>query len=96
MKAQTNTSIFSNNLVRFAAGTVAFLLIPFVGGWPWELGDYVIMGSLIFGTGLLYELITKTIGKKHRMLVGVLLLGLLALVWAELAVGIFGTPFAGS
>ncbi len=34
--------------------------------------------------------------KKHRIIVGFILLGLLVIIWAELAVGLFGTPTAGS
>lgn len=63
----------------------------------WSLFDFAVAGFLLFGTGLILEIILKNVKKTlHKVL---LLLGLffvLFLVWAELAVGIFGTPFAGS
>jgi hypothetical protein len=85
------------NIFRFAIGTAALLLIPLVLQWPWSLSDYVIMGSLIFGTGLLIELVrTKVKNTAHRVLIVLAILAVFFLVWAELAVGLFGTPFAGS
>jgi len=34
--------------------------------------------------------------KKKYLIVGLVILAVLVLIWAELAVGVFGTPFAGS
>lgn len=89
-------NITHNNIFRFAIVTSLILLIPLLGRWPWSLGDFIVMGTLIFGTGLAYELITKKAGKNHRIAIAVVLLVALFLTWAELAVGLFGTPFAGS
>ena len=84
------------NIGRIALATACILLIPLLGEWDWTLSDFVIMGVLIFGTGLIYELITRNVtNTKHRVIVGLVLLIVFLLVWAELAVGIFGTPFAG-
>ena len=38
----------------------------------------------------------KVKSTKHRILIGGVLLLTLLLIWAELAVGLFGTRFAGS
>ena len=83
--------------------TVAFiLLIPliamqFTNEVDWKLADFVIMGILLLGTGLLCELVIRKVKKiEHRILICGAILVVLFLVWAELAVGIFGTPFAGS
>jgi hypothetical protein len=55
------------------------------------------MGVLLFGTGLACELVLRKVKKPvHRLLVCGAILFALFLVWAELAVGIFGSPFAGS
>jgi ABC-type dipeptide/oligopeptide/nickel transport system permease component len=89
-------SIIQNHVFRIALGTAVILLIPLMARWPWTLGDFVIMGVLISGTGLAYKLLTKTANKNYRLTVGIVLLMVFLLVWAELAVGIFGTPFAGS
>jgi hypothetical protein len=63
----------------------------------WDLSDFVVMGVLLLGTGLLCELVLRKVKKtEHRVLICGALLIALFLIWAELAVGIFGTPFAGS
>ena len=84
-------------------GTVAVLLcIPlvamqFTNEVNWTLSDFVIAGGLLLGTGLLIETVARNIkDKKIRIGITVAILIVLALVWAELAVGIFGNPFAGS
>jgi hypothetical protein len=87
-------------IILTSAGTL--LLIPliamqFTNEVDWKLADFIIMGVLLFGTGLLCELILRKVKRiENRILLcGAVLLGLF-LIWAELAVGIFGTPFAGS
>ena len=84
-------------------GTVAVLLcfplvaMQFTNEVNWTLSDFVIAGGLLLGTGLLIETVARNIkDKKIRIGITVAILIVLALVWAELAVGIFGTPFAGS
>ena len=59
--------------------------------------DFIMMGILLLGTGLLCELVLRKIQKiQHRLILCGFLLFALFLIWAELAVGIFGSPFAGS
>ena len=78
------------------------LLIPliamqFTNEVVWTLSDFIIAGILLLGTGLLCELVLRKIQKpQHRMLICGVILVALALVWVELAVGLFGSPFAGS
>ena len=63
----------------------------------WSLFDFIIMGTLLLITGLMGEIIFKKVKKyKHRVILYVVIAIILFLIWAELAVGIFGTPFAGS
>jgi hypothetical protein len=97
---QDNTMQNNNtprNLIRIAIATAIILLIPLLGRWDWTAGDFVIMGVLLFGAGLIYELVTRSITKtKHRVAVGLAILFVFLLIWAELAVGIFGSPIAGS
>ena len=53
--------------------------------------------SLLYGTGMLCEFVLRKVTKtQYRIAICAAILLLLLLVWAELAVGIFGTPFAGS
>lgn len=82
--------------------TAAILLVPFVamqftGEVNWTLSDFVIAGVLLAGTGLAYVLsTTKMSNPRSRLVIGAVLAVALLLVWAELAVGLIGTPFAGS
>ena len=63
----------------------------------WSLFDFIIMGTLLLITGLMGEIIFKKVKKyKHRVILYVVVSIIFFLIWAELAVGIFGTPFAGS
>lgn len=78
------------------------LLIPlvamqFTNEVNWNLFDFVVMGVLLLGTGLMCELVMRKVKNKDYQ-IGILAVILVALflIWAELAVGIFGTPFAGS
>lgn len=83
-------------------GTALLLLIPLAGnslieGWDWDQTDFLIMGVLIFGFGLAYMLLSKLAATAFsRLMIGGALLFVFLLIWAELAVGIFGTPWAGS
>ena len=81
---------------------VIILLIPliamkFTDDVDWGLFDFIIMGILLLGTGLMIELVLRKVKEvRYRIVVVAILLILLFLIWAELAVGIFGTPLAGS
>lgn len=73
------------------------LAMQFTEEVNWSPADFAVAGTLLFGSGVAYELIVKRIeDKAQRVVVAVALLLVLLLVWAELAVGVFGTPFAGS
>lgn len=66
-------------------------------GFNWKFGDFVIAGLLLFGTGLGFEFVFRKVKSvKYRILICCAIFFALVVVWAELAVGIFGTPFAGS
>ena len=77
--------------------SIPFVAMQFTAEVNWSLTDFITMGVLLLGTGLLCELVIRKVTQtKHRIaLCGVILL-VLILIWLELAVGIFGTPFAGS
>ncbi|MDO9633627.1 MAG: hypothetical protein Q7J05_01110 [Paludibacter sp.] len=76
---------------------IPFIAMQFTSEVNWELNDFIIMGFMLLFTGLSCELILRKVKSvKNRLLIcGVILFAFL-LVWAELAVGIIGTPFAGS
>ena len=55
------------------------------------------MDRLLLGTGLMCELVMRKVSSiKYRVAICGVLLAVFILIWIELAVGIFGTPFAGS
>ncbi len=87
----------NKRLLLILAAAAVLLLIPFIAGFDWSPMDYVIMGFLLLVTGLSSEVVLRKFKdtKQRILIVGVVLLAFF-LVWAELAVGIFGTPFAGS
>ena len=73
------------------------LAMQFTNEVKWSLADFVVAGALLFGTGLLCEFVLRKVKTtRHRILLCAVILVVLLLVWAELAVGLFGTPFAGS
>ena len=67
--------------------TALILLIPlagnhFVDGWNWNAGGFVLAGTLLFGTGLTYELVTRNVDTiAYRAAVGVALVAAFLLVW---------------
>jgi hypothetical protein len=87
-------------LIMLAAAillTVPWAAMRFTNEVRWTLVDFVIAGVLLFGTGLVIELALRMLPSLKLRLVAVAgIMAALFLVWAELAVGIFGTPFAGS
>jgi len=77
--------------------SIPLVAMQFTKEVNWTLSDFVIAAVLLLGTGLAIELVIRFVKTRlwRTMLLAIILL-LLFLTWAELAVGIFGTPFAGS
>ncbi|HSD14220.1 MAG TPA: hypothetical protein VLB74_06200 [Flavobacterium sp.] len=92
----------NKRLLGIVLVVTVLLLIPliamqFTDEVNWTFSDFVAAGVLLFGTGLMCEFVMRKVNKtKHKVALCAALLLLLALIWIELAVGIFGTPFAGS
>ncbi len=89
-------------LLWLVIAVAILLLIPFVAMQftnevNWTVSDFVVMGLLLLATGISFEFIMTSITSNlYRILVFAAVLAAFLLIWAELAVGIFGTPFAGS
>lgn len=85
----------NRNILYIALATAAILSVPliamqFTSEVVWTLGDFIIAGVLLFGAGLTFELLTRKLqDKKHKVIIGLAVLGVLLYVWAELAVGVF-------
>ena len=76
---------------------IPFTAMQFSNEVNWSGFDFVLMGTLLLGTGFLLELAVRKIkNKDYRFVLIAAILLALFLVWAELAVGIFGSPIAGS
>jgi hypothetical protein len=96
------TRPLAHDLRRIALATAAILLVPlvamrFTNEVNWTVGDFLVAGVLLGGTGLAYVLLARrTRQAKRRIAIGAALLVALVLVWVELAVGIFGTSLAGT
>ncbi len=92
----------NQRLIIILSAVPALLLIPFIAmqfstGVDWSPFDFLIAGLLLLSTGLGCELVMRSAKKtRNRILICGIILFTLFLVWAELAVGVFGTPFAGS
>lgn len=84
------------SIIRLAIITAAILMIPVVAmqvseGWNWSGFDFVFAGTLIFGTGLAYLLISKIWpSTEYRIATGLALLTGFLLIWINSAVGIIG------
>jgi len=77
------------------------LLIPLVCviffDLDWSGFDFLVMALLILSLSILINLILYyTDSSKLKLLLIFIVAILFLLIWAELAVGIFGTPFAGN
>lgn len=94
--------IKNKRLIAMVLSVALILLIPlvamqFTNEVNWTFFDFVAAAVLLLGTGLTIELAIRTIkNKNYQIALIVAILFLLFLVWAELAVGIFGSPIAGS
>lgn len=82
--------------------SLLILLIPlvamqFTDEVNWTITDFIIAGGLLFGAGLISEVVMRRI-RNVNYKIGLLsaLLIIIILIWVELAVGIFGTPLSGN
>ncbi|MFN8265457.1 MAG: hypothetical protein U0T11_05270 [Chitinophagaceae bacterium] len=95
-------TIQNKRLTAIVASVVLILLIPFTAMQfteevNWSLTDFIAAGLLLLGTGLLCELVLRLVKQtRYRIVLIGILLVVLALIWIEMAVGLFGTPVAGS
>ncbi len=91
----------NKRLIIIMSTVALLLLIPiiamqFTDEVNWTLFDFLVAGALLFGTGLMIELVIRKTKKiKYRIVFLVALLIVFLLIWAELGVGIFGSPLSG-
>jgi hypothetical protein len=94
---------FENKRLLGIVLAVALLLLAavlgnrFIDGFDWKWFDFVIAGFLLLSTGLACEFVLRKVRKwEYRLVLCGAILFALLVVWAELAVGLIGTPIAGS
>lgn len=95
MKITTKTLlIFGIPLLILAIPLIA---MQFTSEVNWTISDFLIMGFLLYLTAFCINFIIKKVSQPGKRFFYIALAFLiLLLIWAELAVGIFGSPFAGS
>jgi hypothetical protein len=97
MRENTAFTIAHNKRILVMGLVIALLLmIPllamqFTDEVSWDLADFVIMGGLLFGVGLAYELVARRSEKTtYRVAFGLALVTAFLLFWVNGAVGIIG------
>ncbi len=94
--------MLNKNQLFVLGGTVLLLLIPLIGmrftnEINWSLSDFIAMGMLLLGLGFTCEFIFRKISNiTYKLGLIAILVIVFLLLWIELAVGIFNSPFAGS
>jgi hypothetical protein len=87
------------NALAYAAPIVVlalFFVLDVAGRVTWTLGDFIVVAVLLFGAALAFDLLTRIVDRKYRLGIAVAMLAVVAFAWVELAVGLVGSPFAGS
>ena len=85
------------NTIHILIMTLLLLSLPliamqFTNQASWGLFDFIIIGILLFGTGLAYKLMTRKFeDAAYRIGTGIAIGTSLLLIWANLAVGIIGS-----
>lgn len=73
------------------------LAMQFTNEVNWSLFDFLVMGLLLFSAAFAVEIAFRIEKRtKYRIIYALVILIVLFLIWAELAVGIVGSPFAGN
>ena len=92
--ALRSTLLYSIPLIILSIPLIA---MQFTKEVNWTISDFLVMGILLFTTVFTIGFVLKKVKTlKSRLILIVGIVVLLALVLAELAVGIFGSPLAGS
>lgn len=97
VKPPLGKSILTVFLVTGLILLVPLVAMLFTSEVDWDETDFIVMGILLSTIGLLYVAGSRMVKTRaQRIAVGAVLFLVFFLTWAELAVGVFGTPFAGS
>ena len=90
------------SIIRSVLAAELVLLAPliamqFTDEVDWDVRDFMIVSVLLAGLGFASQLIISGVkNNPQQVIIGVVLAAAIILIWIELAVGLFGSPFAGS
>ncbi|WP_231460099.1 MULTISPECIES: hypothetical protein [unclassified Pedobacter] len=77
--------------------SIPLIAMQFTSEVQWDLKDFIAAGVLLLGAGLAIEIVIRKVKTTTtRTILFFIILLALFLIWAEMAVGIFGSPIAGS
>ena len=95
-------TIFKRRFVLMLSVIPVLLLVPAIatkisGEVNWSFMDFIVMGALLVLLATAVEIVLRLVTKRsHRLILSIVVLVLFLLTWAELGVGLFGTPWAGN
>jgi asparagine N-glycosylation enzyme membrane subunit Stt3 len=76
---------------------IPFVAMQFTNEVNWSFFDFIVAGILLLVTSLTIDFVLQKIkSRKNQIIIVAIIIILLLLLWAELAVGIFGSPIAGN
>lgn len=76
---------------------IPLIAMQFTSEVNWNLTDFIAAGIILFGAVIVTEIFLRIFKKQqHRRLIVAAIIVITLLLWAEMAVGIFGSPIAGS
>ena len=90
------------NSIKSIGAAELLLLVPllamlFTDQIQWDVRDFAVMSVLLAGVGMASYLVVSGIKQNSRQTwIGLLLIAIVLTLYVELAVGIFGSPIAGS
>ncbi|SDQ56708.1 hypothetical protein [Flagellimonas zhangzhouensis] len=88
------------HIILFSIATlllVPFIAMQFSSEVQWSAFDFLVAGILLSSLGFSINFILKKSKEAQKRLLWVsVIVGLFLLLWAEIAVGVFGSPIAGS
>lgn len=93
---QKQKTIIIYSVVALLIG-VAVLGNLFSKEFNWSSSDFLIAGIILLGIALIIDTIHRIVkNRTYKFLLFIAVLFVMILIWVELAVGFFGTPFAGT
>ncbi|MEJ6663976.1 MAG: hypothetical protein QNL31_06750 [Flavobacteriaceae bacterium] len=89
--------LFQRTLMVLSLLLIPLVAMQFTDQVDWSFGDFLVMAGLLFSLTMAVAVVRQKVREKtQRIGLIALLLLIFLLIWAELAVGIFGTFLAGS